>query len=227
MICFRCRKFGHSKEECLRNKQTGEEVNQGSNTQKKLPENNEPLPYGPSMQISTSLRMRKLANKGDVKVMPKAGEYGVGSSQFVVLKEKDDRFKTLERERQAVGEVRPIENSPKELFVAVRTKSGKNKAKTMGAGIAPSSDFVFKGPLRSFVAAMGKKSHDQSEKAISEKIRKALNASKKKNGSDCIQLEVNKYTEGLARIPCSTEANVEMVDTDASLDDHDPPHPLF
>lgn len=64
-------------------------------------------------------------------------------------------------------------------------------------------------------------------KIASPKMREEPIGSKKENKLGCIQLEVSKYTEALPKIPCSSEANVEMENPIASLNEHDPSDPMF
>lgn len=47
MICFECGKFGHSKEECMKDNETDVEVNQAPVSWKKPGVVSEPLFYGP------------------------------------------------------------------------------------------------------------------------------------------------------------------------------------
>lgn len=95
--------------------------------------------------------------------------------------EYDDGFATLDKEKEVVGVLRPIENIPKKSVAATRRKKGKNKAKN--TVLQPW-----------FEAAVGKKMNDDHVKATSQKMREVPTSSRKDNMLDCIQIEVRKYT---------------------------------
>lgn len=104
--------------------------------------------------------------------------------------------------------------------MATRSKQGKYKGKNSVLSKPSVADPTLKGPIVTRERAVEEKSDNTKVKANNEVMRPVTIANREKNDLGSLQMEVNRYSAALAKIPCNIEVNSDMEGIDTSLNNY-------